>query len=44
MSADIQIPLFRPGSVTPPLIPKLHRQLLHRIPHHKKMMYRFLVT
>ncbi|WRT68571.1 uncharacterized protein IL334_005549 [Kwoniella shivajii] len=41
----IEIPLLRPsikGTTLPPLLPKLHRLLIHRIPYHKKMMYRSL--
>ncbi|WWC71406.1 uncharacterized protein I206_105361 [Kwoniella pini CBS 10737] len=41
----IEIPLLRPGikgTTLPPLLPKLHRFLLHRIPYHRKMMYRSL--
>ncbi|WVQ68425.1 uncharacterized protein L199_006633 [Kwoniella botswanensis] len=42
----IEIPLLRPeikGTTLPPLLPKLHRFLLHRIPYHRKMMYRSLI-
>ncbi|KAL7423957.1 hypothetical protein Q5752_001542 [Cryptotrichosporon argae] len=40
----IEIPLLRPTIMdVPPLLPKLHRSLLHRIPFHRKMMIRFLV-
>ncbi|WVR09445.1 hypothetical protein IAU60_006512 [Kwoniella sp. DSM 27419] len=42
----IEIPLLRPeikGTTLPPLLPKLHRMLLHRIPYHRKMMYRSLI-
>jgi hypothetical protein len=41
-----QIPLLHPTlkeQPLPPLLPKLHRLLIHRIPHHKKLMYRFLI-
>ncbi|RSH88439.1 uncharacterized protein EHS24_000984 [Apiotrichum porosum] len=40
----IEISLLRPAGLgVPPLLPKLHRALIHRIPHHRKMMIRFLV-
>lgn len=32
-----------PEQPLPNLLPKLHRMLIHRIPFHKKMMYRFLI-
>ncbi|TXT15876.1 hypothetical protein VHUM_00379 [Vanrija humicola] len=44
----VEVTLMRPGGPAamalglPPLLPKLHRTLLHRIPHHKKMMRRFI--
>ena len=31
------------GETLPPLLPKLHRLLLHRIPYHRKMMTRSLI-
>ncbi|KAL1408532.1 hypothetical protein Q8F55_005344 [Vanrija albida] len=45
---DARVTLLRPGGPAatalglPPLLPKLHRTLLHRIPYHKKMMRRFI--
>ncbi|BEJ14024.1 hypothetical protein CspHIS471_0311980 [Cutaneotrichosporon sp. HIS471] len=39
----IEIPLLRPtlpGLGVPPLLPKLHRSLLHAIPYHRKSMIR----
>ncbi|WOO77930.1 putative protein [Vanrija pseudolonga] len=45
---DGKVTLLRPGGPAatalglPPLLPKLHRTLLHRIPYHKKMMRRFI--
>lgn len=47
--ADIrQISLLRPelddgGPPLPPLVPRLHRMLAHRIPYHKKMMWRSII-
>ncbi|WVQ79729.1 hypothetical protein IAT38_001829 [Cryptococcus sp. DSM 104549] len=43
----IEIPLLSPdlaGQPMPPLLPKLHRMLIHRIPHHRKMMYRTILV
>ncbi|WVN86192.1 uncharacterized protein L203_101353 [Cryptococcus depauperatus CBS 7841] len=43
----IEIPLLLPklkGQPLPSIVPKLHRHLLRRIPHHKKMMYRSLLV
>nr|XP_031863986.1 uncharacterized protein CI109_000630 [Kwoniella shandongensis]KAA5531058.1 hypothetical protein CI109_000630 [Kwoniella shandongensis] len=42
----IEIPLVRPTlkEPLPPLLPKLHRMLLHRIPYHRKMMYRSIIA
>ncbi|KAK8854641.1 hypothetical protein IAR55_003380 [Kwoniella newhampshirensis] len=42
----IEIPLLRPTlkEPLPPLLPKLHRLLLHRIPYHRKMMYRTIIA
>ncbi|WVW85441.1 hypothetical protein I302_107479 [Kwoniella bestiolae CBS 10118] len=42
----VEIPLIRPeikGTTLPPLLPKLHRFLIHRIPYHRKMMQRSLI-
>ncbi|WVF67522.1 hypothetical protein IAT40_002278 [Kwoniella sp. CBS 6097] len=46
LSEKIEIPLLRPAlsdTSLPPLIPKLHRLLIHRIPYHRKMMWRSLI-
>ncbi|WVQ95104.1 hypothetical protein IAU59_002198 [Kwoniella sp. CBS 9459] len=46
LSEKIEIPLLRPtlsDTALPPLLPKLHRLLIHRIPYHRKMMWRSLI-
>ncbi|OCF32730.1 hypothetical protein I317_02094 [Kwoniella heveanensis CBS 569] len=46
VSDRIEIPLLRPAlsdTTLPPLLPKLHRLLIHRIPYHRKMMWRSLI-